>query len=359
MRLIARKGTTDEHEAFVNFYDGVRKLNLFTDFWTNFCFCCDWYCGSKDPKTIGALEEYRYKMKNANTLDDRINARANYAEARESLSRKILSSDMTYTLIRWTFQIGVVVSYFTIFAMLLVYYQDAFFCDQFKDNLKPNITSTDKFAQKCNVLTKKECTISLNFAVYNIYQYSQIRIALFVLSCIPYLFLYTTTQAMANIFMEQMNPYHKQEQDGEPVIKSIGGKTYTIKKYKMKKYDCWYLPPSVLRNIYLFLYLTTFLAVGGTGLALDGSAIKSLENCHETEWSSLPSKSKPGDLPLVLIIFNSITTCIGLIYFISRASRSFYKRSYGTDTHYLSIEDELKNSVSVNDFRTLQSTGYA
>jgi hypothetical protein len=164
-RKDVRGGDTDEHRAFVEFYDGVRKLNLFTDFWTNFCFCCDYYWRTKENTDRIATD--KYNMKHANTLRERIDARARYVLDRESTSQSILSSDMTYTIFRWTFQIGVAASYFTIFAMLLVYYQDAFFCDQFKDNLKPNITSTDKFAQKCDVLTKKECIISLNFAMYN------------------------------------------------------------------------------------------------------------------------------------------------------------------------------------------------
>lgn len=318
-------GNEAEHGAFIRFFNTMKSLNVTYDFWKHTCFCCDWLSGANREDR----EKLVRQMEQTSDFRTRLNIQKQLDAKMYSFSSRILSNDSASCVTRSCLQFTIFMLYTVLFVMLIVYYQDMAFCRLFKDNLKTNMTTSDDFAMKCEVLSKSDCILNVNGAKYNTYQYAQIRLTLFVLSCIPFAFLYCCLRSLTTRFMDQMNP----ENMDALTIKEVDGKSYQ----KLKNH--WYTPSAQwVKRFYTILYLIVFFGCGIAGLVIDGFAVASWQNCHETKWSSLAHNARPVELPTALLCFNSVATIVGIFYFMSRFCRGLAKEAAGHQMDWSEID---------------------
>ena len=275
-------------DAFEYLFQDLQSLSVGNDFWKFSCFVFD-FCSSKYKNN-----SYIRDLRSLDAISD-INTKA--AKEREILNKYYCCSTYIFdhTWVRWTFQFLIMGLYFVLFILLVVYYQDMSFCHHFHPTLKPicPFDQSPTLQDKCWMLRQEDCQVQWTGKnKIDLYTYAQIRISLFCLSFLPYIFLYACMQRYSHLLLQQLNP-------------NIHAHTYSNS-----------IEPMHIRVIFNILFIIVFVCIGFIALVLDGITVQSLKSsaCEDTQWGTIMERMHTYDVPTLLLVFNSFTMLWTFIY---------------------------------------------
>lgn len=314
-------------------------LGVFHDCWKYTCWPVDRYRTTLTPEQQLKKNKLKLYQNRANLgeelSDEEIREMNKIAdelnEASITCSKYI--SDGHYcccfnsTYLRWIIEFVIVSLYFVFFLLLIVYNQDSAFCQN----------NADSYLVKagCKQIRQDEkCQFQWAASTLRPYEYSLIRIFLFISSCIPYIFLYgcmeRTKSKLLSMFLKPYSQSTENTKGNPDQQKTTNNKSKVYEymkgsekqKYTRTKEDSGicFSSPKAIEATFFFLFFVFFFVFGIISLTLDASAFQQLKDCNNNDanWS-LYLKMKPHDIPIILFVSNVFANAWGVLYMCSRA----------------------------------------
>jgi len=309
--------------SFVYYFNAINSTNIWNDIVKYSCWCCDHQFNSKEIETHNKAYREAVKSNNIQSMIDEL----------EKIQKAKKWSTWFYenSYIKWGLPFLVISAYFIVYVLLIVFYQDTALCWQFQNSLNPNnhevevIINGSKVKQmvdQCYELRSEKCIIHTLGTQYNIFEYARLRVAMYTLSFIPFIFLYVCMQYQLNYLLKRMDPNRKDYHDPDP-LKPLGNST----ERRMKKSGFWELHTGIIKlaHVYIFIFVNagTFIV----SMILDVNAVQSLEDCDSKYWALYLKDNQPRRIPEVLVSMNGIAAFWGFIYIMSKIFNTLSKNN--------------------------------